>query len=285
MFFTELRAFHAVAQSGGFVRASELISRSQSTLTAQVLSLEQRYGVELFFRGRGRTARLTPLGEKLYETTIQLFSLEKDAEALVLSAGQNKGGTLRVGAISPRWATGIMTQMMKRYPGLEVNLTLDNSKTLLDMVLSYQIDLAYVGAHLPNTDCEMRIISEPEIVFAVSKKHPLCTKGSVSRDEFKEQTLIQREIGSETRNLMDTALGQNGYIPGRVAIFGSREGALQAAQEGLGLAPVSTDEIPENLQVAKIRAADFQIYGEIHAVCLKSRRDLPIIAEAVEARA
>ena len=28
MFFTELRAFHAVAQSGGFVRASELISRS-----------------------------------------------------------------------------------------------------------------------------------------------------------------------------------------------------------------------------------------------------------------
>jgi DNA-binding transcriptional LysR family regulator len=145
--------------------------------------------------------------------------------------------------------------------------------------------LAYVGAHLPNTDCEMRIISEPEIVFAVSKKHPLCTKGSVSRDEFKEQTLIQREIGSETRNLMDTALGQNGYIPGRVAIFGSREGALQAAQEGLGLAPVSTDEIPENLQVAKIRAADFQIYGEIHAVCLKSRRDLPIIAEALEARA
>ena len=285
MFFTELRAFHAVAQSGGFVRASELISRSQSTLTAQVLSLEQRYGVELFFRGRGRTARLTPLGEKLYETTIQLFSLEKDAEALVLSAGQNKGGTLRMGAISPRWATGIMTQMMKRYPGLEVNLTLDNSKTLLDMVLSYQIDLAYVGAHLPNTDCEMRIISEPEIVFAVSKKHPLCTKGSVSRDEFKEQTLIQREIGSETRNLMDTALGQNGYIPGRVAIFGSREGALQAAQEGLGLAPVSTDEIPENLQVAKIRAADFQIYGEIHAVCLKSRRDLPIIAEALEARA
>ena len=178
-----------------------------------------------------------------------------------------------------------MTQMMKRYPGIEVNLTLDNSKTLLDMVLSYQIDLAYVGAHLPNTDCEMRIISEPEIVFAVSKKHPLCTKGSVSRDEFKEQTLIQREIGSETRNLMDTALAQNGYIPERVAIFGSREGALEAAQEGLGLAPVSTDEIPENLQVEKIRAADFKIYGEIHAVCLKSRRNLPIIAEALEASA
>jgi hypothetical protein len=62
-------------------------------------------------------------------------------------------------------------------------------------------------------------------------------------------------------------------------------GRLEAAQEGLGLAPVSTDEIPENLQVEKIRAADFKIYGEIHAVCLKSRRNLPIIAEALEASA
>ena len=219
MFFTELRAFHAVAQSGGFIRASELISRSQSTLTAQVLSLEQRYGVELFFRGRGRTAVLTPLGKKLHATTIQLFSLEKDAEALVMNAGQNRGGILRVGAISPRWATGMMTQMMKRYPDIEVNLTLDNSKNLLDLVLSYEIDLAYVGAHLPKADCEMRSISTPEIVFAVSKKHPLCAKGLVSRDEFKQQTLIQREIGSETRNLMDTALAQNGYNPGRTAIL------------------------------------------------------------------
>ena len=251
-------------------------------MPAQVRSLEQRYGVELFFRGRGRTARLTPLGEKLHENTQQLFSLEKDAEALVAEAGRNKGGTLRVGAISPRWASEIMLHMMRRYPTLEVNLTLDNSQTLLDMVLCYQIDLAYIGAHLPNPDCDMRLVSQPEIVFAVSNEHPLTDKGVVSRDAFSQQTLIQREQGSETRSLMDAALVEHGYVPGRTAVFGSREGALQAAQKGLGLAPISIGEIPEDTQVGIVRAADFSTHGEIHAICLRSRRNLQIITEAFE---
>lgn len=283
MFITELRAFHAVATGGGFIRAGELLTRSQSTITAQVRSLEQRYGVELFFRGRGRTARLTPLGERLFETTRQLFSLEKDAEALVAEAGRNKGGTLRVGAISPRWATGMMAHMMQCYPTLAVTLILDNSQTLLNMVLTYQIDLAYIGAHVPNPDCDMRIVSQPEIVFAVSKEHPLADKGVVSRDAFRQQTLIQREQGSETRSLMDKALAKHDYIPDRTAVFGSREGALQAAQKGLGLAPISTGEIPEDTPIEIVRAADFSTYGEIYALCLRSRRNLQIITEAFKA--
>lgn len=283
MFITELRAFHAVATGGGFIRAGELLTRSQSTITAQVRSLEQRYGVELFFRGRGRTARMTPLGERLFETTRQLFSLEKDAEALVAEAGRNKGGTLRVGAISPRWATGMMAHMMQCYPTLAVTLILDNSQKLLNMVLTYQIDLAYIGAHVPNPDCDMRIVSQPEIVFAVSKEHPLADKGVVSRDAFRQQTLIQREQGSETRSLMDKALAEHDYIPDRTAVFGSREGALQAAQKGLGLAPISTGEIPEDTPIEIVRAADFSTYGEIYAVCLRSRRNLQIITEAFKA--
>lgn len=283
MFITELRAFHAVATGGGFIRAGELLTRSQSTITAQVRSLEQRYGVELFFRGRGRTARMTPLGERLFETTRQLFSLEKDAEALVAEAGRNKGGTLRVGAISPRWATGMMAHMMQCYPTLAVTLILDNSQKLLNMVLTYQIDLAYIGAHVPNPDCDMRIVSQPEIVFAVSKEHPLADKGVVSRDAFGQQTLIQREQGSETRSLMDKALAEHDYIPDRTAVFGSREGALQAAQKGLGLAPISTGEIPEDTPIEIVRAADFSTYGEIYAVCLRSRRNLQIITEAFKA--
>lgn len=283
MFITELRAFHAVATGGGFIRAGELLTRSQSTITAQVRSLEQRYGVELFFRGRGRTARMTPLGERLFETTRQLFSLEKDAEALVAEAGRNKGGTLRVGAISPRWATGMMAHMMQCYPTLAVTLILDNSQKLLNMVLTYQIDLAYIGAHVPNPDCDMRIVSQPEIVFAVSKEHPLADKGVVSRDAFGQQTLIQREQGSETRSLMDKALAEHDYIPDRTAVFGSREGALQAAQKGLGLAPISTGEIPEDTPIEIVRAADFSTYGEIYALCLRSRRNLQIITEAFKA--
>ena len=64
MFFTELRAFHAVAQSGGFIRASELISRSQSTLTAQVLVLSCDMVLSFSLGGRGRTDSFNTIGGK-----------------------------------------------------------------------------------------------------------------------------------------------------------------------------------------------------------------------------
>lgn len=55
-----------------------------------------------------------------------------------------------------------------------------------------------------------------------------------------------------------------------------------AAEQGLGLAPTSVEEIPSGANVCVLRAADFSTYGEIHAICLKSRRRLPIIKEAFE---
>lgn len=50
-----------------------------------------------------------------------------------------KGGSLRVGAISPRWATGIVSHMVASYPLLDLDLTIANSKRLLDMVIESKL--------------------------------------------------------------------------------------------------------------------------------------------------
>src|SRR5215218_2138976 len=59
-----LKAFHLVAQSGGFTKAARVGGVSQPTLSAQVRGLEETHGVRLFDR-RGRTIALTPLGQNL----------------------------------------------------------------------------------------------------------------------------------------------------------------------------------------------------------------------------
>ena len=51
--YTQLRSFHAVADTGGFTAASKVLHVGQPTITAQVRALEEFYGVELFHR-RGR---------------------------------------------------------------------------------------------------------------------------------------------------------------------------------------------------------------------------------------
>ena len=70
MRLTQLRSFHAVAQAGGFTGGARLLHISQPTVTTQVRFLEETYGIELFYR-RGRTVRLTPLGEQLFRAYVK----------------------------------------------------------------------------------------------------------------------------------------------------------------------------------------------------------------------
>ena len=53
---TQLRSFHAVAQSGSFTAAARELGVSQPTITTQVKSLEDEFGIELFVRRGGAFA-------------------------------------------------------------------------------------------------------------------------------------------------------------------------------------------------------------------------------------
>lgn len=53
MNLTQLRSFHAVASSGGFVAGASTLNVSQPTVTAQVKALEAEFGVELFIAATG----------------------------------------------------------------------------------------------------------------------------------------------------------------------------------------------------------------------------------------
>ena len=282
MSLAELKSFNAVAQHGGFVKASQEISRSQPTVSAQVRNLEKRYGVDLFFRGRGQTAKLTPLGTQLYETTKQLFNLERDAHNLMQNSGKAQGGYLRLGAISPRWALPVMTQLATDLPSLELSLVIDNSQALLKATLNHDLDVCFIGLHEKNTRSFAEKISQPEIVLIASAEHPNAKSGIINRAEFSKQTLLQREEGSETRALIEENFHHHEYKPARTLEIGGRESVLMAAQKGLGIAPFSLDEINPSQPAQILRCADFTTYGEVHMLCLKNRSHLPIIKAVFE---
>src|SRR5437764_13413812 len=97
MDFDQLVTFLEVARQGSFSRAGEKVFRSQSAVSAQIRQLEQEYGDRLLDRA-GKTVKLTPAGQVLYEYAERLKSLRAESLMAVADFGRMHWGTRLIGA-------------------------------------------------------------------------------------------------------------------------------------------------------------------------------------------
>ena len=73
-----LRSFAAVADTGSFTAAGELVARSQSAISIQIKRLEEALGQKVFER-TSRSLALTPAGETLLGYTRRILELNDES--------------------------------------------------------------------------------------------------------------------------------------------------------------------------------------------------------------
>lgn len=282
MSFAELKAFDAVARHLSFVRAAAELGRTQPTLTMQVSQLEKSYSAELIIRNRGKIKGLTPLGSRLLETTRTMFTLERDAYDLLRDAGDLSTGEVRLIATSPVILVRLSKTFNQRYPNIMCHLKFGNSEEVLKSVLDCESDLGILGGSANHDDCLAVPVAKPEIVLVGNKDHLKGKPAVLSRDEFARETLLIREPGSETRELLLEKAEQHRFYPKRMIEIGRRSGAIAAAMAGMGLAAVSEHELEPNDQLAIVRLKGVRVFGVNHAVCLKSRSKSKMLQELLK---
>lgn len=90
MQFQHLRAFREVAAELSFTRAARNLHYAQSTVTAQIKSLEEAVGTELFDRSR-RQLTLTDAGLTLLPHAERIIEIAETARREVRAARQVPG--------------------------------------------------------------------------------------------------------------------------------------------------------------------------------------------------
>lgn len=90
-----LEYYISIAEHRNITHAAETLHISQSTLSRQIMDMEEELGVKLFERGR-REITLTEDGEFLYQRAKEIVQLADDTEKKI-HAGQSLSGTLRIG--------------------------------------------------------------------------------------------------------------------------------------------------------------------------------------------
>jgi LysR family transcriptional regulator, low CO2-responsive transcriptional regulator len=281
MRLTQLRSFHAVARAGGFTGGAKQLHISQPTVTTQVRFLEQLYATELFYR-RGRTVKLTPLGEQLFAITQKIFALENDAVHLLEDAGELRSGHLRVGAVGPFHVTEMLARFNRSFPGVEVSVRVGNSEAVLETLASYQTDVAVLAQFTDDARFYSVPYSRHPIVIFVHRSHRFARRKSIRIVELEGERMIVREEGSTTRKALDDALHKAGVRPCVVMEIGSREAIREAVVMGVAIGAVSEIEYVHDPQIRMVRVSDAEMYTYAHVVCLNERRGARLVKAFLE---
>jgi DNA-binding transcriptional LysR family regulator len=148
----QLRAFHALGQTGSFTGAAQRLHLTQSAISHAISKLEATAGVKLAGR-HGREFRLTEEGRRLFQACEQVFAtLESAAEDLAQAPA---AGRLRLGATVEFGSSILMRHIrpfLAEYPAMEMDFTL--TYDLLPPLLRDDLDLAI--------DCRNHLLPELE---------------------------------------------------------------------------------------------------------------------------
>lgn len=276
MNLTQLRSFHAVASSGGFVAGASALNVSQPTLTAQIKALETEFGVELFYR-RNRRSELTPSGRDLHAITLRLFAEEQEAREFLSAAKGLHTGHLRIGAVGPYHVTEMLAAFNQRHPGITLSMSIGNSSVVQHDLLDYKSDVA-VLAHI---DPDERLIAipyrrHPVLVF-MPADHRLARRKSVRLQELADEPFVAREMGSTTRRAFEAAAAEKGITLRTIIEIGSREAIREAVIRGIGIGYVSEAEFIPDPRLRAVRIADASVFTAAHVVVLRERQHGRII--------
>lgn len=258
MQYAQLRAFHAVAEHGGFSRAAQALSLTQPAISDHVRRLEADYGVKLFERAP-RGVELTDLGRRLYAVTRQMVGCERDARRLLEAAGALESGELALVADAPDLAVKLIGAFRRRYPGVVVKLAIANATECMRRVLASEVDAAITAAHQVHSRLQSRVLREDPLVAVVPVESPVAKKRRITYEELVREPMIFREAHSVTQQLLEAELVRKGLQVEPVLYVDGREALQTAIAQGVGAGVIAGAEFGESRRIRAIALVDCQV--------------------------
>lgn len=177
MTLVQLKHLLALADTGSFSKAAQLVHLTQPALSRSIRALEAELGMRLIDR-LGRRAEPTPFGMELIGRARHLVF---EAEELRVRARQllrGEAGSIRIGLGSGPGAmlmTPLLLQMAKRHPRVRVEVARANTALLVQSLRDRALDALVVDARclVPAPDLRLEILQQMRGAFLCRRGHPL----------------------------------------------------------------------------------------------------------------
>ncbi|MDM1295319.1 LysR family transcriptional regulator [Sphingobacterium sp. N143] len=261
MNLNDLKLFDAVAYHGSFTKAAEAMHTVQSNVTARIKILEDEFGTALFLR-TSRKVSLTPAGFTLLESSKKISNIIAETK-LSIGGGKSINGQIRIGFLETTMALrgpGLVNELAAKFPQIEIDFKSAMRDKLIDDVLNFKLDAAFVPAPIDSEELgQVHIMDESLVVVA-----PI---GISSLDELVQQLQIKTIVfdqGCFFRARLESWLGSKKISNYHRTVMSSIEGVVNFIESGIGFSFLPKELITTFYKERKLKI--FSLPAEIGAI-------------------
>lgn len=256
-----LQTFRTVATLMNFNQAAEVLHYSQSTVSAQIKTLEHEIGI-LLFKRIGKSVQLTEAGAKMLVYADKLLAIKAEAVAEVTGRNMTSGLlTIRMPqTVAAHYLPRILCDYQPRFPGMRLDITSCAMHSLEHELRIGTVDLAFLFADTigaKNLTCELLCIEPLAIVTHPS--HPLAARKSADFKDLEGQVLLFPKSDCGYRMVFEQTLATERVTPATIIEMNSIEAIRQTIKAGIGITLIPEIAIRvdvENGEMAKVCWAD-----------------------------
>jgi DNA-binding transcriptional LysR family regulator len=203
-----LKVFRIVAEELSFTRAAERLFLTQPAVTMQIKNLEEELGLRLFDR-TGQRIVLTQAGQILTGYTKRIAALCGDAERDLAALKGETRGRLALGAsttIAQYLLPRLAAEFLAAFPAIQLSIISGNTSDVVTALAEGRIGLGLIEGPPGRSDVKCEPFVEDEIVLVVPPAHEFAVGGELEPAALKLASIILREHGSGTRQVVEEAL-------------------------------------------------------------------------------
>lgn len=163
----------AIARTGSFSQAAQLLFISQPALSQYIRRLEKNLNVTLFYRNRSRV-ELSPAGAYYIRQGEAILKTMQELEQTMRHWQQQEKKQLSIGVSQfyGKWfLTPYLQNIRQQLPGWKIRIVDGESRNLEIQMLQGKLDFAIFPAPVTHKDITFLPLGDEEILFAFSEEN------------------------------------------------------------------------------------------------------------------
>ncbi len=251
-----LETFVWVARLKSFRLTAEKLFSTQASISSRIAALEDELGARLFLRD-SKGVSLTPEGQRVLEYAEQMIDTMQALKQSISDAS-NVRGCVRIGAMDTvihTWLSPFVSRLMERYPAVEVELTADTARNLIEQLQKGYLDVIFQTDEVCADSVRNREMARYPVRWVVPAGS-IYDRPYASLEEMTRERIITFSKNSRPHQDILNMLHAGNIGSPRISCVNSLAAMTRLVGDGFGIGALPAPLVRTELQAGQLKVLD-----------------------------